>query len=170
MILRYVKKGLRVLSNPKNGVSKLSKIPFENTLVDYLQLLLFFGIISAVANLVYSVVKALYLDLFTLVEVQYLRVINYSFGRSMSLLLFYLFAGTFIVFFISLMLKPFTKKIKYTLLLQLLFYSLTPILLFGWVYYFVPGLVIWSIYLLVLGIRQLKSQPKVSKSSINQRE
>jgi len=109
------------------------------------------------------------LDLFLNIDINYWRMINYAFGVGASIIFFYIFAGTFLIFFISIILKPFFRKMKYVDLLRLLFYSSTPILLFAWLQFNALPLVIWSIFLFITGIKSYKSIT-IKKHSIQRRD
>lgn len=170
MIKNLVKKRLSILSNPEREFKRLSNTSFESTLSDYFSNLILLGLLAGVANLMFGIVKVLYLDIFVNTDVQYLRVVNYSLGTSTSIVLSYLFVGTFVVFILSILTRPFLPKIKYTSQLQIMICSLTPFLLFGWILYFVPGLIVWSLLLFTIGIKSYKHNYKTKKGSIHQRE
>ncbi len=169
MVIKAIKRGLRILSSPREEFENLNKRTFESVVADYMTLLVIVAVLAGLSGLLYSVFRALYLDLSLDVSIQYFRMINYAAGRSMSLLFFYLFAGTFLLFFISLILKPFLHKMKYTSLLKILFYSLTPFLLFSWFYLNPLPWGLWSIFLLAVGIKTHKDI-KIKEDSIQKRE
>ena len=169
MLVRAIKRGLTILYNPKKEFENLSKRTFEEVVADYVVLLILVAIVAGIASMVYSVGRAIYLDMSLDISIQYLRMINYSLGRSTSLLFFYLFAGTFLLFFLSMALRVFLRKIKYTSLLKIMLYSLTPMLLFGWI---LPNQIpwsIWGIFLFVMGVKTYRFE-RVKKDSIKRRE
>ena len=133
MIIRAIKQGFRTLNNPETEFRNMHKKSFETILGEYLILLLSVAIVAAIISFLYYLSKAFYLDIFQTLDVEYARMLNYSLGRSTSLMFFYLFAGTFFVFIFSLILMPFFRKLKYTRLLSIMFYSMTPFLLFSWI-------------------------------------
>lgn len=172
MILDAVKRGLGVLGNPEKGIKSLKNRTFEEVLGDYMVLLIASALLAGTAAFLYSLVNAIYLELFTSVDINYLRFVNYSLGTSVSLTFFYLFAGTAIMFFISLILVPFFRGLKYIHLLEILFYSAIPLLLFGWVPIFAPALLIWAVFLFVTAIRLRGKifRTKIDVQSIHQRD
>ncbi len=98
-------------------------------------------------------------------------MINYSFGTATGMSFFYIFAGTFLFFFISLIVKIFTRKMKYMDLLRLMFYSVTPFLIFGWIPIPMAALAIWCLFLLIKGYKSYnKYKGKKIKNTILQRE
>jgi hypothetical protein len=169
MIFGAIKRAFGILSNPKKEFENINKRTFESVLADYMILLVAVAVLAGLSSLIYSIVRVLYLDMTLDISVQYLRMINYSVGRSVSLLFFYLFGGTFLLFFLSTILRFLLRKIKYISLLKILFYSLTPFLLFSW---FLPTplpLGVWSIFLLITGIKTHKNE-HIKKNSIKKRD
>ncbi len=158
-----------MLEQPAASFRQLDKRTFEEVLGDYLKLLLTLAIATALFSLLISVVKALYFSLVLVVDVQWWRMLNYAMGRATSLFFFTLFAGTFGVFFFSLIVAPFLRA-KYTRVLAIIFTALTPLLLFGWLYMFAPALILWSLILLVIGARVQRRARKVKRTSIQQRD
>ncbi|MCH8067418.1 MAG: YIP1 family protein [Nanoarchaeota archaeon] len=169
MVFNIIKRSLRILSSPKKEFEDLNKRTFESVVGDYTTLLVTVAILAGLLSLIYSVARAVYFDMFLDISIQYVRMINYSIGRSTSLLFFYLFAGTFLLFFLSMVLRPFLKRMKYTSLLKILFYSLTPLLLFSWFLFNPLPLGIWSLFLLITGIKTYKIE-HIKKNSIKKRD
>lgn len=169
MIFRAIKRARVILSNPKKEFDNINKRTFESVIADYMILLVVLAVLAGLSSFIYSIAVVSYLDITSDINVQYLRMINYSAGRSTALLFFYLFGGTFLLFFLSAILKFFLQKIKYISLLKILFYSLTPFLLFGWVLPNPLPLGIWSIFLFVTGIKMYKSE-HVKSDSIRKRD
>jgi len=98
-------------------------------------------------------------------------MINYSFGTATGMAFFYIFAGTFGFFFLSLILKLLTPKMKYLDLFRLMFYSIMPFLLFGWLPLPMAALLIWCIFLFVKGIKSYNQYKRKNiKNTILQRE
>ena len=169
MTFGAIRRALGILSNPKKEFENINKRTFESIIADYMVLLVAVAVLAGLSALIYSIAKVLYLDMSSDINVQYSRMINYSVGRSTSLLFSYLFGGTFLLFFLSIILKFFLRKIKYIPFLKVLFYSLTPFLLFGW---FLPNplpLGIWSIFLFITGIKMHKSE-HIKRNSIKKRD
>lgn len=169
MIKKAIMQGVRILSSPKNEFDNLNKRTFEEVITDYLWLLLALAILSGIASFIFAFFNALYLNLFVDIEIQYFRMLNYTLGRAVSLLFFYIFTGTFLLFIVSLLVRPFIFKIKYIDLLKIFFYSLTPLLFFSWLMFNPAALFIWAIVLFVIGIKSHKAV-KIKKDSIQQRD
>jgi len=167
-LVKNVREWYRILIEPRTAFTALEKKPFEKTLVEYLYLLIVCAVVAGIFSIVVMLLKAVYYDFLMGAEVRYLRLVNYAFGRGTSLLFLYAFSGTIILFFVSLLLRLFTGKIKYVRLLSTLFYSLAPILLFGWLYPIVLPLFVWSLILFIEGLRP-RSGHRV-KGSISQRD
>lgn len=169
MVIGSIKRGISILVNPKEEFDKLNTKTLESVVGDYITLLVTVAIVAGISKLIFSISNAVYLDATLDVSIQYSRMINYSIGRSTSLLFFYLFAGTFFVAFLGFLMNLFIHKIKYTSLLKILMYSLTPFLLFSWFMMNPLPLGIWSIFLIVTGISAFKDE-KVKYDSIRKRE
>lgn len=168
-MLKIIKKRFSFLLNPQKGFKELKNSSFESSVSEYLKLLGLLVLVVGAYNFIFNILKAIYFDLFLDLEIKYWFMLNYALGKTTSLMFFYLFAGTFVLFFISMLLKPFFRKIKYIYLLQILLFSLTPLLFFGWISIFVHSLLIWSLFLFYVGIKSV-DKSKVSKNSINQRD
>ncbi|MBU0757593.1 MAG: hypothetical protein KKF44_05990 [Nanoarchaeota archaeon] len=157
MIKKRIKRAIMVLSDPKSSFKDMKSKSFEDILGDYMILLLICAGLAFGVNVVFGFIKSIYFDIFSNVEINYLNVLNYGFGIGFAMFFFYLFAGTFIVFFLSIILNPMFRKIKYYDLLKILFYALTPLILFSWFPVFVPSLIIWSIFLFLEGVSSYRS-------------
>jgi len=168
MVVSAIKRALRILSSPKEEFKDLNNRTLEAVVWDYMLLLVAVSIVAGVFNLLYTVGKAFYLDSTLNIDIQYLRMLNYSLGQSTSILFLYLFSGTFLFFFLSIILKLFLYKIKYISLLKIMFYSLTPFLIFSWFFSNPLPLAIWSIFLITIGIRN-HDEPLIKKDSIQTR-
>ena len=169
MLKEPIKKGIKILLNPEIEFKLLNKRSLESVVWDYAAMLVAAALLAGISNLAFSTLKAFYFDLLANVNIEYLRMINYSIGRSTSILFFYIFSGTFLLFFASLLLRPFFRNIKYTSLLKILLYSAAPLLLFGWFLANPFPLAIWSLFLIHTGIKNHK-YTKIRKDSIEMRE
>ncbi|MBU0980886.1 MAG: YIP1 family protein [Nanoarchaeota archaeon] len=168
-IKEAIKTGISLLVNPDKGFSQLHRRPLESIVADYLRLLLVVGLAAGLFNMAYSFLKALYLDTFLLVNVDYLKMLNYSLSRSTSYIFFYVFAGTFLLFILSIILRLFVRQLRYTDLLKVMLYALFPYLLFSWLTFTTPALFIWSLFLFIVGLVHYK-KTGVRKDSIQQRD
>ncbi len=169
MLINPIKSGIGILLNPEREFKSLNKRSLEPVVWNYAILLVASALMAGIFNLIFSIAKASYFDLLVDVGIQYMRMINYSIGRSTSIIFFYLFAGTFLLFFLSIILRPFFRNIKYASLLKILLYSATPMLLFGWLLTNPFPLAIWSMLLMYAGVKNHKCA-KISKDSIEMRE
>ena len=167
--INSVKKTSRILWSPKESFRGLEDEKLEGVVAFYFRMLVIVSVVSGLFFFVFSFIKAIYLDIFLRTDINYWRMINYLSGRSASLVFLYLFIGTFIVFLISLVLFIFFRKIKYLEVLKGLLYSLTPFLLFGWLFMSLYPLIIWSVFLFInwVSVYRVKS---VDKSSIHFRD
>jgi len=170
-VARPVRRAIRIIRNPEKEFLRIGTYSFEEVLTRYLTLLVLMGMLSGITRFVISVAKSAYMDMIYNINIQYLRMINYTVGMSTSLVFFYLFSGTFILFLISVLLFAVVRRIKYTRLLMIIFYSASPLLLFGWIPIFIPALILWSCVLFLIGINVHKQQA-VNKDvgSIEQRD
>ncbi|PIY59952.1 hypothetical protein COY95_04335 [Candidatus Woesearchaeota archaeon CG_4_10_14_0_8_um_filter_47_5] len=152
MIRDLVKKRIKLLANPEKELNKLRALSLESAVYEYAVLLITLSILSGISVFVTSMLKALYLDLAMDLEIQYWRLVNYTLGRSTAVVFFYLFAGTFILFTVSILFSFLLRKVKYTRLMFILLHSLTPVLLFGWIPLLIPSLLLWSLFIFVRGV------------------
>jgi hypothetical protein len=169
MIIGPFKRYLALLKNPSREFDLINKRTFEEGVADYMILLVAAGIAAGIASFLYIFLNALYMDIALDVGIEYIRMLNYSIGRSVSILFFYLFSGTFLLFFVSIPLRIITRKISYSLLLRILMYSLSPMLLFGWILPNPLPLLIWSSLLFVIGVNKIK-KTRINKGSIERRD
>jgi len=156
------------LSNPEKAFSELENYSFEDVVSYYTIMLALTSFVAGILNFLVSIIKAIYFDIFIDVDVKYLAMLNYTLSVSTSLMFLYIFLGTFILFFISILLIPFFPKIRYTSLLKILLYSMSPFLVFVWIPSSSFPLLIWCIFLLVIGIKSHKIV-KIRSGSIKQR-
>jgi hypothetical protein len=169
MIIDLIKKGVNVLKNPEKEFQLLKKRTLESVIFDYLWLLLFLASLTSIVNFFITIVNAVYFDIFLTLDVNYLRLIDYSFTMLLGTIYFCLILGTIFSFFLSIVLKFFITKIKYTELLKIICYAFFPILLFGWIPKVLYGIWVWSLYLLIVGIKIYKTNYAVRKKSIEYR-
>lgn len=169
MITQHIKTGFRVVSNPEKEFGNLPRTSLEDVVACYMSLLILTALAAGIASSLLIFSQTLYFDIFFKSDVHYSEVANYSLVRGTSLVFMYLFLGTFLVFLITIILKQFFRKIRYTDFLKITCYSLSPMLLFGWAPFSIVSMLLWSIILLVLGIRMHRAKP-VKKDSITNRE
>ena len=169
IIIKHIKQGFRILKNPEKCFEESGKYTLEHTVAYYTWMLISVSIIAGLFNFIYSGLKAVYFDTFFKVDINYSRLLNYSLQISTSIIVFYIFLGTFVLFIISAIIKLFLPKIKYTNLLKLLLYSTTPLLLFSWIPYFNIPLIIWAVFLFATGLKSYRGF-HVKKDSIEYRE
>lgn len=166
---RAIRQAGLVLQNPEREFRRIPARTFEAIVVDYVLLLLASSAAAFVVSLAYSVLRAAYLDLFKVVDIHYWRMLNFATGTAVSLFFFTVFAGTFLVFFLSLLIRPFGRGLKYTRQLSVLLYALSPLLLFSWIPAFHAGLFLWGGVLLAVGLR-LAPAARVALNTIQERE
>ncbi|HII16817.1 TPA: hypothetical protein HA361_02790 [Candidatus Woesearchaeota archaeon] len=164
-----IREACSVIASPKDAFRNMPNIRFEKAVADYLRLLLLAGSAGSIITLLLSAGKAAYLDLLFEANVNYWNMLNYAAGKAVSLLFFCIFGGTFLLFLLSLLLVPFLRHLKYVELLRILFYSMLPIILFGWLPFNPAPLVVWCIFLFIVGIRTYKGKA-IRKDSIEQRD
>ena len=167
MLKELIKSRMDILTNSEKTFSTLKEETFEQVCFDYFRMLILISLVASLFNIVWSFLQVSYLNMFRNVEVNYLRYLNFVLAQSSTIALLYMLSGTFLLFFLSLLLYLFFK-IPYTELLKKMFYALTPLLLFGWSPLLAGVLVIWVIFLFVVGVKL--HQPKQSdRLSIEQR-
>src|SRR3989338_4170460 len=125
LILRKV----QLLLNPEKGFNQLKVCSFEETVWDYIKLLIFSSLLAGIAIFLLNVAKSAYFGMIIKLNVDYLKVLNYAFGNATSTIFFFLFSGTLLLFLFGALLKIFFGRVSFTVILSLLFYSMTPILL-----------------------------------------
>ena len=139
----------------------MDKRSFEDILEDYIKLVLLSGILAGITNFLIIIAKALYLKIFKNIVIDTYKLLNYSTGTATNIVFLYIFLGTVIVALLSLVVKLFARKLKYVKTVSILLYSLTPVIFFGWVNGLASlALLIWSIFLLYVGITTLNSKKK----------
>lgn len=165
-----IKTAVNVLKNPEKEFSSLHTKKLENVIFDYFQLLIVLVVVVATVNLLISFIRALYLDIFLAVEIDYLRFLNFVLSQSSAIAIIYLVSATFLIFFLLIILKIFFRRIKYTELLKRMAYSLSPILLFGWTPKIALALLVWCAFLFFVGVKYHQGDIKIDRRSIEQRE
>ena len=165
---RVIKKRFSVLMRPEQAFRDIRNATLEQSVAEYVKLLFFLGVLTGVYIFITNFARVVYFNIFNGLDVNYLFMLNYLMGKVTATIFFYLFAGTFILFFISILLKIILRRIKYTDMLQIIFISLTPVLLFGWITEAVVALFIWCIVLLWFGVKTYKTK-KIPKRSIYNR-
>ncbi|MBI2548323.1 hypothetical protein HYW21_03150 [Candidatus Woesearchaeota archaeon] len=174
MITKALHRGWNILVHPDREFSVVYQRRFESVLIDYLILLVTLGIVAGFFNFGFGLARAFYFEMALSADVQYLRLVNYLAGMSLSLAFLYFFLGTFILFMGSILIKGLfailKREMKYTHLLMTLFYAATPLLLFGWIPVLPYALFIWSILLFITGISYYKNLYGVAKDSIAYRD
>ena len=151
MIIR-LKRILNFLKNPEKEFLNIKSKKLDPLLGDYLSVLLLISLFSGIVSFIFSIVKSFYYDSFFNADINYLRVLNYSLGISVSLFFLYIFLGTVIIFFLSVILRTLFK-LPLKLVIKIVVFSATPMLLFSWIPKLGLALVVWSIYLVVLGLK-----------------
>jgi phosphoglycerol transferase MdoB-like AlkP superfamily enzyme len=169
MVKKLIKGAVNVLKNSESEFKALNEKTLEEIVFNYVKLLVFIAIVAGAVNMVISFVRVLYLDIFLRVGVNYLTFLNYVFGQSSAIMIIYIMSGTFLLYFVSLILNLFFRRIKYTELLKKILYSLTPVLVFGWTPYIALSLLIYSVFLFIMAIK-VHQYKVVDKKSIDQRD
>ncbi|MDD9952980.1 MAG: hypothetical protein OXR66_01440 [Candidatus Woesearchaeota archaeon] len=166
--MQLVRRWWTVIADPVHAFKQLESRSFEDVLYEYLKLLVLVSIAAGLFLFLLSMGKALYFDLFRAIDIKYWRLVNYASGALTATALLYLFSGTFVLFLISLLVQPFTR-LRYTRTLQVLFYALTPLLLFGWFIPIVGGIALWSLALFCIGTNVVRAHQRTRKGTIRER-
>ncbi len=166
-LFKHIKERITFLCEPTRTLKEALLTPFEHHVSTYISLLIITGLLAGLFNFLLRVGNAYVLDIFFNATINYDYMLNYAAGFAVSSLFFVLFAGTAITFLLSIILKPFVRIKKFTRLLTILFYAATPLLLFGWLTFLAPALIIWSLFLLIAGL-QLKND--IETKTIDQRD
>jgi hypothetical protein len=168
VIWKAILNRIAVLAHPDKEFSRLPKTSLELLVKEYFILLLISGLVAGVFSLLYGIGNAVYLKTFLNVDVQFLRMLNYLLGKFVSIMFFFLFAGTFLFFIVSIILRIFIK-IKYVDMIKIMLLSISPLLLMAWLPWSVIPLIVWSAILFIVGISQQKTQT-IKKNSLKQRD
>ena len=76
-----------LLINPEKEYAKRQKESPETAVADYFKLLILVGLVGAIFNFLFGILRAAYYDIFLRVDVKYLRLVNYLGGISFSTIL-----------------------------------------------------------------------------------
>ncbi len=169
-ILRTVRAWTSILRDPRQAFEQLPRRRFESVLVEYLGLLVGTGLLAGSYVFLQSLTKGLVYAVFLDVTIDWWRLTNYAMGGVSATLTFYVFAGTFVLLLLSWLAQPFCGGVNYFDLLACLIYALAPVLLFGWIVWLAPALLVWSLFLLVTGLPVLRRARGRIKGTIEQRE
>jgi hypothetical protein len=153
-ILQRLNFAISILKSPEKEFSYIEKKGLNNILGDYLVLLLISGFFAGSSTFLLNVFKSLYFDFFLRAEIDYFGMLNYSIGIAVSVFFLYIFLGTVFLLILSFTLKLIFLKMDYIKLLKSIIYSAMPLLLFGWIPKTVPPLILWSLFLLVIGLKK----------------
>lgn len=167
-VIRPLSEGLRILYDPKKAFEILGAKSLDEVVHNYILTIIVVGIGAAIAHFIFQISQAVYLDLSRVIDINYLHTLNYAAVRLSSIFFFYLFAGTILVIFFALVANYFKKKLKFVDLLKVIMYSITPLILFGWISANPAPFVIWAIFLFVMGMKHYNPLV-VSRNSIHQR-
>jgi len=147
--------GFAILRNPEKEFKTLRKRTLEEVVEDYIKLLLLAGLATGIVLFIFNIAKAGFFDILRGVTVDYGRLANYSMSFFAGAFFLYLFAGTFLLFLLSMLIRIFVRKIKFTELIKIMCYSMTPVLFFGWVpISIVPALFVWAVFIFAVGIKK----------------
>src|SRR3989344_7633616 len=163
-----INKGFRRLSNPEAELSK-KKGSFEDDARTYLTLLSACAILAVAVTFFFGFGRAVFLSIFLNASIEYPSMLNYLVSKIVAVIFFYLFAGTFLLFLFGVIIDLFAKM-KYVDLFRVIFFSATPILLFGWLPIFAFHLLIWSGFLFIKVIQYSRGKKSSKKGSINERD
>lgn len=147
-----ITEAFKTISASAKEMERLKKRSLEEVLEQYIKLLLASGALAAIFSIIVAFAKAAYYDLLRGLTVEYLRLLNYTLSLAAGTFFFYLFVGTFGLAILSALIYPFAR-LAYTRLVQVLCVATMPVLLFGWLApRLATALLLWSLYLLLLGI------------------
>ena len=158
---------IRILYNPKSSFEELSGKTLENVVQNYVLTLLMASAFAAAASFIYWNAETIYLGTIG-AEINMGNAINYAAAKSASIMLFYIFTGTIPAIAAAYIINLIQKKLKFTELLKVMMYSLTPFILFGWLLLNPITAGVWSMLLLIMGVKNYK-QAAISANSIKQR-
>lgn len=150
---KKIKFALSIINSPESELKAAGAKSLDEILGNYISLLLISALLSGISIFFLAVLKAIYFDFFLAASIDYMAVLNYSLGLGLSLFFFFIFAGTMLIFLLSVILKMLYSKKGYVLILKIMMCSAMPLLLFGWIPVFGFSFLIWSVYLFLLGIR-----------------
>jgi len=147
---------LALLRNPEKGFAELRTVTLETAVAEHLKLLILVALIAALVQFLFFVGMSVYAQQAHGATVQYARMLNYAFGIAGGVGLFYMVGGSVLVLAASALLRVFVRSIKYTRMLTVLIYAVSPLVLFGWFVVFLPPLLIWAAFLFTTGVRVMQ--------------
>ncbi len=151
MLKEPIKEAIDVMSFPGKSFGKASKVSFEKSLGNHMLRVLIAGFSGLGFNLLFGLIRALYFQIFFSADVNYWNVVNYSLGMGISIFFFFVFAGSFILFAVALLLRPFNRKLKFIEHIKIVIMSSSPVVLLGWIPALAPSAGIWSLLLFFIG-------------------
>lgn len=166
---RPIKENIKDLINPERGMRRRLKRSFEQNLNTYLTSLVIVAVMAGLFTFLFRLGRSLVLSLMRDIDVHYWRMINYTTGHAVSMLFLYLFVGTVVLFIITYLTWSFTKDLKYVKVIDVFFFAMTPLLLFGWIPFLAPSLMVWAAFLVFVGLRVQKGH-RVAKGSLEERD
>ena len=152
----------------KNSINTVKNETFENNTVIYLKKISLLSLLGAIIVFLFNGFNALKYSLFYNTKIETINFINYNFGKAVGMFFAYFIIGTLGLLFFGFIINLFSRE-RLVLTFNKLYQSLEPIILFGAISYFVPGLIIWSIIRFINISKELKKDLKI-KNSIEQRE
>jgi hypothetical protein len=165
-----LKRWYGVLRDPKGAYAGVGARTLEDVVVEYLKLLCLLAILLAIFLGAVSIGRALVYAVFYSVDVQYERLVSYTLAGAAGGAFFAIFAGTFLLFFVSLLARPWYRNVAYVDLIRGILLATAPLLLFGWIAFAMPALLIWSLVLFVNGMPILRAARRAQRGTIRERE
>lgn len=146
---RHILRALTFLADGKEGIRHERKRPVEDIMGDHVKFVFIMSVFASLVSTIVTFATAAYLAKFRAVAVDYSRLLNYSISIIGGTISFYFFAGTFLLFLISIILTLFIR-IKYFELLRYLCLAYIPIISFAWINpQFVYALLPWGLIVFV---------------------
>ncbi|MFH0961352.1 MAG: hypothetical protein V1820_01565 [archaeon] len=169
-----LKERISWLENPKRALANLRKEKFEAVLFGHLKILLLTATAAGICRLLFFAAEAAYWIFVNGADINYWIFANYAIGISFGTFLFYLFAGTFLAFLASLAARSVAsgrrlRGTKYVEILKYVMFSLTPVLLFGWIPIVGGALLVWTAFLFALSVKYGSGQ-RMLRTSVNYRD
>lgn len=161
MLRAPIRRAWSAVTEPKRSMDELDGTTLETMLGDYCKLLLASGALAGLTAFVVAFVRSFYLDVVRNVHIEYFNLANYYAGIATGIFFFYLFAGTFLFFLLTLVVWAANRPVEYTRIVKAASLGMSPILLFGWIDgAFASSLLLWSAIILVIGVRAARSARK----------
>ncbi len=162
--------GFEALREPRQAQLRALEEPIEDALGNHMRRVLTAGVAAGLFSLIFSVAQALYLQQIKHVDIAFGRLLNYYSGIAFGTFLFYVFAGTFLLFLLSVVIRLFVRQVPFWTLIKLLCIAMVPVLLFGWIGRGVAlALLVWSAFLLVSGILTVRSASSAKRTPSKKR-